>query len=168
MAAYTTNQLNNMFKHIMLMNGPEIEKELEVLQRMSTTLKVLLHPVVNDIESLEEKAENIVKIYVSFKLGSLDDDEEAMNSILEHKLGLLSLITANAAIGSTMIGYLNADKEIIQEKSTASIETVAVLYGNEKVTETEDTKDTNVDTSAKSSLKSNTQKFLEIINNGVK
>jgi ribosomal protein L14E/L6E/L27E len=67
-----------------------------------------------------------------------------------------------------MIGYLNADKEIIQEKSTASIETVAVLYGNEKVTETEDSKDTNVDTSAKSSLKSNTQKFLDIINNGVK
>jgi len=167
MGPYTNTQLNNMFKHIMLMNGPEIEKELEILERMSVTLKILLHPVSNSIESLEEKAENIVKIYVSFKYGSLDDDE-AMNSILEHKLAILSIITANAAIGSTMIGYLNADKEIIQEKSTASIETVAVLYGNEKVTETEDSKDTNIDTSAKGSLKSNTQKFLDIINNGVK
>jgi len=167
MGPYTNTQLNNMFKHIMLMNGPEIEKELEILERMSVTLKILLHPVSNSIESLEEKAENIVKIYVSFKYGSLDDDE-AMNSILEHKLAILSIITANAAIGSTMIGYLNADKEIIQEKSTASIETVAVLYGNEKVTETEDSKDTNIDTSAKGSLKNNTQKFLDIINNGVK
>lgn len=166
MAAYTTNDLNRLFKHIMVMNGAEITKELDVLERMSLTLKPFLSPKVTDYESLEEKIENTVKIYASFKLGSID--EEAMDSIVEHASSILAVLIANACIGSTMIGYLNADKEIIQDKRTASIETVATLYGNDEVNETEDSKDTNIDTSAKSSLKSNTQKFLDIINNGVK
>ena len=166
MAAYSVNQLNTTFKHLMMMSGAEITKELDILDRMSSTLKILLHPTVNDIEGFEEKVENIIKIYVSFKLGQIDED--AMESILEHKEYMISLITANGAIGGYMLGYLNADKEIVQEKSTMSIETVAIMHGSDKAAETEDTKDTNVETSAKASLQDNTKKFLDIINNGVK
>ena len=166
MAAYSINQLNAIFKHIMMMNGAEITKELDALKAMSLTLKPLLHPVTNDIEGIENRVEDIIRIYVSFKLGQIDDD--AMNSILEHKEYMMSLITANGAIGGYMLGYLNAEDQIIQDKSTMSIETVAIMHGNEKAAETEDTKETNVETSAKESLKDNTKKFLDIINNGVK
>ena len=166
MAAYTESEINAKFKHIMLMNGAEIIKELAALERMSIKLKPLLHPTNSDIGDLESKIDEIIKIYVSFKYGSIDED--AMNSILEHRLGIISVLTANAAIGGAMIGYLNADKQIIQDKSDKSIETVAVMYGNKNVTETEDTKSINVNTSAKSSIKDNTKKFLDIIANGVK
>lgn len=166
MAAYSEAELNTMFKHIMLMNGPELTKELEALEKMSPTLKTLLHPVVSDIDGLESKIETIIRIYVSHKFGSIDED--AMDSILEHSSAILSIITANGAIGGSILGYLNADKKIIQDKSTVSIETVATLYGNKEVEKTEDSEEVSVSTSAKASLNDNTKKFLELINNGVK
>lgn len=116
MGITSIDQMNQKIKHILLMNWDELRKEFDILSGMEQSLKILMKPTETNHEELESKILSIIVLYVTRKIGEID--QKTMDFILEHKHSFIAIITANAIIGGVLLGELHHDHRLHRKEDS--------------------------------------------------